>query len=282
MIPSYNKIQTVGHRDLQQLFDGDVVIQEKIDGSQFSAMVDEDGKLHCASKSSALSLINPQKLFAPAIAHMQSVQSKLEPGLIYRCEAMNRPKHNVLAYERVPRGYLVLYDVTLLHWIGPVDFELRDFADKLEIEPVQVLHRGTVSEADLPGFLAEKPQLGGAMIEGMVIKNFARALRGKYVASRFQEIMHGRPARAPRIGIVQQLGAKYCSEARWEKAVSHLRDEGRLTDSVVDIGPLIKEVQRDVESECKEEILTALWEHVAKDLRNGWISGFPDWYKRRV
>lgn len=285
MIPSYGKINTVGHRDLTKLFDGPVVVQEKIDGSQFSAMVDDDLVLYCCSKSSVLDLEHPQKLFGPAVEHMKKVQSKLAPGRVYRFEAMNRPKHNVLAYERVPVGNLVLYDVTLMHRNGftlPIDQNLASYADFLEVECVQEIHRGEALAADIMTFLSAKPQLGGAMIEGVVVKNYAEGLKGKYVAPRFQEIMHGRPARAPKAGIVEQLSHLYCSEARWEKAVSHLRDEGKLKDSVADIGNLIKEIQRDITEECAPDILEALFNYHIKDLRNGWIAGFPEWYKKRV
>ena len=275
MIIDYGKIYAIGHRDLAQIFDGPVTVQEKIDGSQFSAMVGGDGVLHCRSKGGPLDVEEDSQkgLFAPSIRHLLSVQDRLVIGAVYRFEAMARPKHNVLAYERVPAGNLVLYD-------GPGD--LTELAAALGVEAVQTLFIGLGSEADLPKFLAAKPQLGGAMVEGVVVKNYALGLKGKLVAPRFQEIMHNRPARAPKESPVIDLGRKYCSEARWEKAVAHLRDAGKLTETHADIGPLIKEVIRDILEECGPDIKNELFEAFAKDLRGGWIQGLPQWYQKRV
>lgn len=278
MIPSYGKIYSVGHRDLHRLFDGEVTVQEKIDGSQFSAMKDGQGELHCRSKNEPIDLGSPQKLFGPAVHYLQSARHYMISGWIYRFETLNRPKHNVLTYERVPKGNLVLIDC----WDGFDNVDLCYVAEQLDVEPVQQLFRGRCSEADLPSFLEAKPMLGGSMIEGIVIKNYVLGLKAKHVAPRFQEIASSRPARAPKESIVEQLGRKYCSEARWEKAIAHLRDSGTLTESVSDIGPLIKEIQRDVLEECGADIREELFNHYAKDLRNAWISGFPEWYKRRA
>lgn len=284
MIPDYGKIHTVGHRDLRQLFDGEVVVQEKVDGSQFSAFVDEAGTLHCRSKCNPLDIDKDgaKGLFAPSIQHLLTVKHNMVSGWTYRFEAMAKAKHNVLAYERAPAGNLVLYDLFVTEG-EPFEGSLDTPAWALAVEPVQEIFRGITSESKLQDFLAAKPQLGGAMAEGVVIKNYALGLKGKFVAPRFQEIMHNRPAKAPKEGIVQELARKYCSEARWEKAIAHLREAGTIGDeaAVKDIGPLIREVQRDVLDECGVEIREALFEAFAKDLRNGWIAGLPEFYKRR-
>lgn len=49
MINSYPSIYSLGHRYISELFSGPVVIQEKIDGSQFS-FGNLNGKLFCRSK----------------------------------------------------------------------------------------------------------------------------------------------------------------------------------------------------------------------------------------
>src|SRR3990172_1111217 len=281
LISDYGKIPHVGHRDLRQLFDGEVVVQEKIDGSQFSAYLDERGELHVRSKGAPLDLEKDgaKGLFSASIQHLLRVKENMLQGMVFRFEALSRPKHNVLAYERVPAGNLVLYDV---YQDGePVD--IGYVAEQLEVEPVQTVYVGPCSEADLSGFLAAKPQLGGAMIEGVVIKNYAFGLKGKFVAPRFQEIMHNRPPRAPRESPVVDLGRKYCSEARWEKAIAHLRDAGKIGPEAAnsDIGLIIREVQRDVIEECGDEIRQELFTAYAKELRGAWISGLPEWYVRR-
>ncbi len=283
MIPEYGKINTVGHRDLRQLFDGPVIVQEKIDGSQFSAMVDLGGVLHCRSKGAEIDPNGDKHgQFSLSIAHIKAVRNKMLLGAIYRFEAMSRPKHNVLAYERVPAGNLVLYDVHQSGGYYSLD-DLRFVGDELGVECVQEVGRGELTESALPTLLQAKPQLGGAMIEGVVIKNYALGLKGKFVAPRFQEIMHNRPAKLPKESPVADIGRKYCSEARWEKAISHLRDEGKIGPECEnkDIGLVIREVQRDILEECGEEIRQELFSAYAKELRGAWIQGLPDWYVRR-
>ena len=79
------------------------------------------------------------------------------------------------------------------------------------------------------------------------------------------------------------MGRKYCSEARWEKAIAHLREAGAigLEPANSDIGKVIKEVQRDILEECGEDIRRELFDGFAKDLRGAWIAGLPEWYQRK-
>lgn len=63
---SYPKVYNFGHRAIVDLMDGPVVVQEKVDGSQFSAGV-IDGKLHCRSHHNALNLDEPPKMFREAV-----------------------------------------------------------------------------------------------------------------------------------------------------------------------------------------------------------------------
>lgn len=55
MISSYASPLAIGHKGIAQIFDGDnVVIQEKIDGSQISFCVDDEGALHVRSRGAPL------------------------------------------------------------------------------------------------------------------------------------------------------------------------------------------------------------------------------------
>ena len=69
-ISSYNKIYNIGHYALingpQNLLDGQVIIQEKCDGSQWSMLM-KNGELCCRSKGQQLILDAPQKMFEPAV-----------------------------------------------------------------------------------------------------------------------------------------------------------------------------------------------------------------------
>ena len=72
------------------------------------------------------------------------------------------------------------------------------------------------------------------------------------------------------------------TEARWNKAVQHLRDNGELENAPRDIGVLIKEVHRDIQEEEMDEIKKFLWDELGKDLLRKSTAGFPEWYKEKL
>ena len=49
-----------------------------------------------------------------------------------------------------------------------------------------------------------------------------------------------------------------------------------------DIGPLIKELYRDIEAEAMDIIKDALYEAFRKNVLNQAIIGFPEWYRARL
>ena len=52
LLPSMSKVYNLGHQNLEKLWDtlsGKIVVQEKIDGSQFSWRWDDDGPVSVAS-----------------------------------------------------------------------------------------------------------------------------------------------------------------------------------------------------------------------------------------
>ncbi len=69
------------------------------------------------------------------------------------------------------------------------------------------------------------------------------------------------------------------TEARWMKAIQHLRDSGELTNTVKDIGPIIKEIQADVKREEYEIIMEQLWQMYGRDLIKETTTHFPMFYK---
>jgi hypothetical protein len=64
--------------------------------------------------------------------------------------------------------------------------------------------------------------------------------------------------------------------------VQHLREAGQLQGAVQDIGPLIQEIPRDVEKECKPEIMEALWKWAWPHIKRAVTRGFPEWYKEKL
>ena len=66
VINSYPKIYNIGHKYILDLFNEEVSVQEKIDGSQISFGV-IDGELCARSKGKDLVLDAPEKMFNKAI-----------------------------------------------------------------------------------------------------------------------------------------------------------------------------------------------------------------------
>ena len=294
MITSYPSPKQLGDRSVRALFDGPVLVQEKVDGSQISFSVDSEGTLQVKSRGSPVNVIAPDKMFAKAVEHLNSIKDRLTPGIVYRGEYLWRPKHNVLCYDRVPKGTIALFDVDLgTHYVSAATVAAE--ADRLGLEAVPVLFEGVLSGPEaLRPMLDRVSFLGGAKIEGVVVKNYALATDGeatfaaKFVSEEFKETHAGKSLGAERSSreadepIEKQIVRAYKSAARWQKAVQHLREDGRLTDTPKDIGMLVKEVQADIEAECGAEIREALYQHFASPIKAGVIDGLALWYKDQL
>jgi hypothetical protein len=275
---------------------GPVQIEEKVDGSQFSFMHDRAGQLHMRSKGKEIFLTKEgctEKMFNLAAATVQELQGVLLPGAIYRCEYLRRPKHNMLAYGRVPNKHLIVYDVS---WPGEI-YAPREKREeevaRIGLESVPVLESCNFEDLTLDkikAYLDRESVLGGCKVEGIVIKAYGRFVTGgqtvmvKHVSEAFKE-KHGigwREANPGSKDIVAALTASLRTERRWEKAVEHLRDEGALKGELSDIGRLIEHVKSDISEECVAEIKEALYKWAMPKLLRGAAAGLPDWYKRRL
>ena len=285
---SYPKIFALGHRMVAELLLDPVLVEEKIDGSQFS-FGRFDGGLKCRSKGAQLNVDVPERMFERAVEVARSLD--LHDGWTYRAEYLQKPKHNSLVYDRTPQNNIILFDINT----GEEEYlsyeDKRGEANRIGLETVPLLYSGLVfSPQDILSFLDRVSVLGGQKVEGVVIKNYSRfgpdkkALMGKYVSEAFKEV-HGKEWREnnPTSGdIIQRLILSLRTPARWAKAVQHLRERGEITDSPKDIGPLIKEVQRDIQEECADEIRDALYVHAVGHIRRGVTGGLPEWYKEEL
>jgi hypothetical protein len=289
---SYPKIYNMGHRAIRDLFQGPVVVQEKVDGSQFTFGV-IDGVLRMRSRGREIHPPVTDKLFRMACETAQRLadDGRLIENVLYRGEAITSPKHNTLEYARIPEGGVVLFDVdvSLENRVPPQT--LRETGEHLGLEVVPTIHVGKVESVEaLRALLDRESFLGGAKIEGVVAKNYARwgedgkMLMGKVVSEAFKE-QHTKSWKGSNPGrgdILEAIRETYRHERRWEKAIEHLRDAGTLDSSPKDIGALIREVQVDVEEECMDEIKEALWRAFWPEIRRGTTAGLPEWYKTRL
>jgi len=291
-IPSYPKVWALGHKMIHDIFDGPVVIQEKVDGSQISFAL-LDGKLVIRSKSKDLVLDAPDNMFKLAVHQIEKRSDYLVPGWVYRGEYLSKPKHNTLAYDRAPVGNVILFDIEqgpgTGNYLGPVD--LKHWAAEINLEAVPLLFSGNISNPDqIRGLLENLSILGGSKIEGVVVKNYekfnedGKLYAGKLVSEKFKEVHKGewRKNNPTSKDVASKIVDVYGGPARWEKGVQHLRERGELVEDVKDIGALIKEVQADTREECEDEIKDILFKHFWPDIQRGIIRGLPEWYKNRL
>lgn len=289
-IPSYPKVYALGHRAIPGIFNSTVLVEEKVDGSQFSMGV-IDGELCCRSKGKDLVIDAPEKMFTAAVDTAKSLVSVLHPGWVYRCEYLQSTKHNTLKYSRIPKGHLIVFDV-MAGLEEYLDYENKSIeAERIGLEVVPLLFRGVVTGMEMFNQLLEMDScLGGCKIEGCVVKNYSvftdekKAAIGKYVSEEFKEVhrnewKQGNPTPTD---IVQQITQEYRTPPRWKKAVQHLKERGELDGSPKDIGPLMKEVVVDVKQECEQEIKNALFAHFWPHIRRGLTHGMPEWYKQML
>jgi hypothetical protein len=290
MIPAYPKIYALGHPALTDLLNGPVVVQEKVDGSQFSFGL-LDGVLACRSRGREIFLDAPDSMFKAGVEYIKTIEDRLVPGWIYRCEYLRVPNHNTLAYTRIPTHHLVLFDILIGLETYATRANLAFEAEKLGIDAVPYVYEGEIDLEKFQGFMARESYLGGQTVEGVVIKNYGQwcqktghVLIGKYVSEDFKEIHQAswKENNPTRKDFMAMMIGKYKTTARWEKAVFRLRDSGNLENDPRDIGRLIKEVWPDVVAECKEEIMDDMWKFFSKDLQRGVTGGLPEWYKQRL
>lgn len=303
-LSSYPSIHNLGHKEIASILDGPVVVQEKVDGSQFTfglvPKLDGNGLadgyvLRFRSRKEVIDPDDPVKYpkqFRLAVEHIRQSAGELTPGYVYRGEAITTPKHNTLKYDRAAKGGIVLFDIE--NGPGTADYlppaNVRREAELLGIDVVPTYFEGQLAGFDKTIVTAalESTSVLGGKVEGVVVKNYNRfgvdhkPLMAKVVRPEFRE-MHTKDwkLRNPnRADIVQTITDQLrANGARWHKAVQHLRDGGTLTESVRDIGPLLKELNQDIQKEEADRIKTVLFDHFWKDISRGASRGFAEWYK---
>ena len=305
---SYPSIYNMGHKAIQELLNGPVNVEEKIDGSQFSFGLVEASPvdvvyredpvlgplaLKLRSKGAVMHIDAPEKMFALGGATVRELGPLLHPGWTYRGEFLAKPKHNSLTYDRTPKQNVILFDVSTgdQEYLG-YDEKMAE-ANRLGLEVVPLLFQGYIDNIEeFRKFLQTTSCLGGQLIEGVVIKpaNYdqfgvdKKVLLGKLVSEQFREA-HSKSWRIDNPttkDIIGKIGDTYTTTARWQKAIIHLRERGLINDDVSDIGLIIREVPEDIKKEHEDEIKSVLFSHFWPQIRRLTTRGLPDWYKQSI
>ena len=291
---SYPEVYQLGHKLVSNVLDGNVLVQEKVDGSQISFGIDENGVLSVRSKKVDINTEKPDGMFKKAVEWIVSNQSSLHPNWVYRGEYLQKPKHNTLEYSRVPNNYIILYDISdgLESYLFYSD--LCAEANRIGLEVVPLFAEGVFSQSDIlelkDEWLSRESILGGTKVEGVVIKNYnvftveKKVAMAKIVRPEFKEqnATNWKDKKQTSQDVIEKLIETYRNEARWRKAVQHLRDSGELQGEMKDIPLLMKEVSNDVVKECKDEIVERLFAYAWPKISKGITRGLPEWYKTQI
>ena len=280
-VPGYTKVLTLGSAYTENALVGEVIVQEKVDGSQFSFGINEDGESVMRSKGQQLFLDNFAPMFEKCVKYVQGLKLDVSPDTYFYCEYLQRPKHNTLKYAREPQNNLILFDVlTEGGWVDKPS--LQHWSEKLKIEVIPEIYRGNVDVDMIKGFMQTESFLGGEKIEGVVIKNYGTQIFTKYVQESFKERNADEWKTKKSGGGIVEFISSFKSLARWEKAVIHAKEKGILAVSPRDIGLLMKMVAQDVREEETENIKNSLYQFYVEEILRVSVRGFPEWYKDKL
>lgn len=90
--------------------DSTYYIQEKIDGSQLSFTIQDDGSLLFACRGKPIK--KDVKQFQKAVHMIEYMSDRFNPNYVYHGECVTSNKHNIITYSRMPLYNFILYDIT--------------------------------------------------------------------------------------------------------------------------------------------------------------------------
>lgn len=295
-VSSYGKVWALGHQQAIDVLDGPVVIQEKVDGSQFS-FANINGDLLCRSKGQQIGYGgNCEGMFGKSVrtAGLIMDTGTLPEGMVVRGECLEKPKHNTISYGRTPIGNILIWDISLQDgseiYLSPG--EVKEYAAMWGMETVPTYFEGVIRGPELRALskdLLERIScLGVAKIEGIVIKNyrkcdgFGKMMAAKIVADSFEEQNSENWKAQSHGSAIDQIIASFNHEAIWQKAIQHAKEAGVLLNEPKDIGYLIGAVKRDFHDEHGEAIKKKIFREFYSDIERGIMKGFPEWYKQKL
>jgi len=243
----YDKILRYGHDEIKDMFlckDDVVSIERKIDGSNGRMLVNENNSLIFGSRTQQLtsndgSDTNIPKNFIRGITYLREHFEKYDVSFF---------KNNILFFE-----YMIKHSLSY-DWdkIPPIlcfdiwsiteeryytyDEKIRTF-DEFDLPYVGCIYEGTIE--DMPEIndslipICLYPPLTNAKQkeEGIVIKNDTNGMRCKFVRDEFKELNAQTFGGSPKYNKVDdtinsEIVFKFCTNARIEKNILALQDEG--------------------------------------------------------
>ena len=298
--------KTLNHKDVENCR---VIIQEKVDGSQLTIFRQGD-KLIYYNKNKQIT--GQGKPWLNSYILLNNNVHLFKEGLFYHGEAMKSiysSKLNV-RYEREPRYFWIVYEIVREEdntTLTPE--EMDEVLEGTGIETVPILYdnlnndeseinKDEVNEDEVNYIEKAKDIIrniedgsitscfGNVAPEGVVLKVLNRnkgnkkkekmvTTRYKFVRTKFSETNSSKKQRLPELSqdqIIDGIGNIYNTDARKQKAVQHLEEQGKWKDKISqNIGLMVNELDADLLKECEQEIKDLLfvrfWPQISKVAR---------------
>lgn len=272
-------------------------IEEKIDGSQLSIMIN-DGILSFYNKNKIAGMNNAFEKAITMLSFKYNGKDILNPDYTYHGESVCRIKHNVCVYERTPKNYFILYDITYNNEYLSSEAKKLE-ADRVGFEIVPTLYHNTdptQNPYEICDKLIKQIESGeitsclGGNIEGIVLKHHAFFKKGKSVATKlklvttnFKErhIVKQPKAELSADDFLMSLGQSFCTEARFHKAYQHLVEDNRIDPNLPkksDKDKIIMELNADFDKEYKDELKELLYTEFNPLLKKLGREGAGNWF----
>lgn len=300
--PSINTLEINSKRDWSEGDNYKWYVEEKIDGSQLSIIIDDNDKLTFYNKKSIAGSNN--QAFEKSTTMLRfKYENKgiLNPNYIYHGESVCRIKHNVCVYERTPKSYFILYDIYDNISATYLSLEIKvEEAKRVGFELVQILYQND-NVNQTPNQICNeliskieneelKSCLGGT-IEGVVLKHHSYVKNGKtsatklkLVTDKFKERHFVKQPKAELSldDFLQTLGKSFATEARFHKAIQHLSENGQININLIknsDQGKIIGELDSDFDKEYRDELKELLYLEFSPLLKKLARDGLNKWFK---
>ena len=270
----YTKIKLLGDEENKDIFkDGEdeIVIQEKIDGANFRFYITKNGQIIFGSRTQQLTSnegedTNVEKNFRRCVEFIRNKWEgvrDIAPNLshlIFYGECITKHTMNY-DWENIP-SYLGfdIYDMRTGKYLDYKDVEMI-FCKNLKIDIVPLIKIckakdiTKIEDKLIPISKYASQTLEDKQAEGIVYKNYSKQIMAKYVREKFKEknkdVFGGGKKWAKTDD--EYFCAVYCTNARIDKCIFKLIDEGKKLDMTM-MGDLLNFVYKDIWEENWNEI----------------------------
>ena len=272
---------------------GRLIVQEKVDGSNFTVFRDPSTlELAFFNKGKLLTLEKQSNsTFARTCEILRTRQDLFRPGYIYHGEAMRAARANHIMYRRIPKYHWMCYEIMVPladgTYVHATPHEMTEILAGTGIEQVHMYYDSMRAADDLDASLdrlagiflnvdALHSSLGN-VAEGFVVKVLTAQRKGKTVPYRAKYVSKHMRERKVVEGMIspdytlEAIGDVFNTAARHRKALQHLQERGEE----VTYAALVREADADLLIEHGQEIADMLMQRYFPVIRKAARKDLP-------